>query len=77
MVSNIVRINLFKFPEPNLPDTILFCTNFSRITLNGFKSYLWSIGGIDNYINTPTNGTYWVKVKNNNSCVNYDTFLFC
>ncbi|MFZ4796197.1 MAG: T9SS type B sorting domain-containing protein [Bacteroidia bacterium] len=73
IISQKVRIDLYPFKHPNFPDTTLLCTQVNRITLNGFKNYLWNTSSINNYIDIPNNGTYWVKVVDSNNCTNYDT----
>ncbi|MFI5221680.1 MAG: gliding motility-associated C-terminal domain-containing protein [Bacteroidia bacterium] len=74
VISNVVFLNLFPVNNVNLPDTVKLCTNNNIITLNGFSTYHWSTGSNNNWIPVTTQGKYWVRVTDNNSCVTSDTF---
>ncbi len=73
VISQNARIDLHPFPQPNLPPITYLCVEVGKIGVSGFKSQLWSTGDTTPFTNIFSNGNYWVKVTDNNSCVNFDT----
>ncbi len=73
VISQNARIDLHPIPQPNLPPITYLCVEVGKIGVSGFKSQLWSTGDTTPFTNIFSNGNYWVKVTNNNGCINFDT----
>ena len=68
-------VTIHTLPVVELGDSILL---YSGSTINlhaggGNMEYLWSNGSNDSIISVSDQGDYWVKVRDYNCCVNFDT----
>jgi gliding motility-associated-like protein len=68
-------VGLKDLPVHFLPDTLSMCEG-DEVTIkpsNSFGSYLWSTGSNQRSVNVKANGSYWLRVVNQDGCTNADT----
>lgn len=72
-VSKFVSVN--NIPEINLGIDTSICNGDSIIldAGSGYYQYQWHNGDTSQFFKVITDGTFWVKVTNNDLCCNYDT----
>lgn len=73
ILSQNAKLNFYPISNPNLPNNTYLCSENGKIGTGVFKSYLWSSGATTDSISILTDGKYWVRVTDNNNCVNFDT----
>ena len=75
-VKDSVEVQLVKTPAINLPDTFM-CLG-GEITVKAHAepeyTYLWSTGSTQTEVILTEEGTYWVEVQNQHTCMFRDTF---
>jgi gliding motility-associated-like protein len=70
-----MRVSVFPYPDPLLPDTLQGCEGQSLIIVaaSGFADYLWQDGSTAEFIATTDPGSYLLQVIDTNGCVGYDS----
>lgn len=75
--SDTIVIDTLPPPSLNLPSQIVLNpaskVDTTLFIESQYKSYLWSNGETNSSILVKDTGTYWVKVTDQNNCINYDT----
>lgn len=70
-----ITVVVSPLPVVNLGADYVFCDTAQLTAPGGFVSYLWSTGSASQTINVTAPGSYHVKVKDVNGCMNSDTVM--
>lgn len=75
-VTDNIQVTFNKYPESNIPDTLIFCEPMNEEigTGNSNLNHLWSTGQTTPTINIKNPGAYSVIIDNH-GCVSKDTFV--
>ncbi|MCK5846429.1 MAG: PKD domain-containing protein, partial [Bacteroidales bacterium] len=65
---------VYSIPQLSFSDTTESCqSTYTLNAQNTGSTYLWSNNSTNQTLIANTEGDYWVKITNQNSCINYDT----
>ncbi len=73
--TDSVRLVFHKVTKPDLGRDTGLCKTKLSLNPGNFKDYLWSTGSTKSEILVDTSGLFYVKVEDNNGCVDIDSIL--
>ena len=75
--SDTINISLALLPDFSLGNDTSFCLNDSLKLSIAYpnSTFLWNNNSTDTFVIAKDTGVYWLRVKNNFGCINYDTIM--